>query len=163
MMLYIVRHAWAGEFGDPQWPDDAQRPLTDKGSRRFAGMVETLVTRSFRPEVVATSPMLRCRQTAERIVEGVDPPPELVALDALLPGSDLEALVAWLAQQSAKHEEVAWVGHAPDVGRLAAAMIGQGGWIRFAKGAVAAICFHDTPELAGGELRWLVTAKMLGC
>ena len=107
--------------------------------------------------------MVRCRQTAERIVEGVEPPPELVVMDALLPGSDLDALVAWLAQQAEKHEEVAWVGHAPDVGRLAAAMIGQDGWIRFAKGAVAAICFHDAPKLAGGELHWLVTAKMLGC
>jgi phosphohistidine phosphatase SixA len=54
--------------------------------------------------------------------------------------------------------------HAPDVGRLAAALIGQPeGQIRFAKGAVAAIRF-DGPAIAGnGELQWLVTAKVLGC
>ena len=163
MKLYIVRHAWAGHFGDPDWPDDFQRPLSDKGSERFAGVVEKLVERGFAPEVVATSPLVRCRQTAERIVQGMDSRPELVELDELRPGSDLEALVRWTAEQSEEHQSVAWVGHAPDVGRLTAALIGQAGWIRLAKGGVAAVRFYDTPEIGGGELRWLVTAKMLGC
>ena len=163
MILYIVRHAWAGHFGDPEWPDDFQRPLSDKGGKRFSKVVETLALRGFAPEVVATSPLIRCRQTAERIVDVVRPRPELVELDELRPGSELEGLVKWTARQAKHHREVAWVGHAPDVGRMAAAMIGQAGWIRFAKGAVAAIRFYDTPEVGGGELRWLVTAKMLGC
>jgi len=163
MMLYVVRHAWAGSYGDPQWPDDSQRPLTDRGHARFAELVETLVSRGFAPEIVATSPLVRCRQTAEHIVQAVRPRPELVELEALMPGSDLEALAAWLAERAGKYERIAWVGHAPDVGRLTAAMIGQSGWIRFAKGAVAAIRFYDAPKIGGGELRWLVTAKMLGC
>lgn len=163
MMLYIVRHAWAGHYGDPQWPDDFERPLSEKGHNRFAEVVATLVARGFAPEVVATSPLVRCRQTAEHIVDAVDPRPELIEFDALRPGSDLEAMVAWTAEQASRHAEVAWVGHAPDVGRLAAAMIGQAGWIRFAKGAVAAIRFYEAPTIGGGELRWLVTAKVLGC
>jgi phosphohistidine phosphatase SixA len=169
MKLYIVRHAWAGHFGDPEWPDDFQRPLSKQGSERFCRVVEKLVERGFAPEVVATSPLVRCRQTAERIVQGidivqgVDSRPELVELDELRPGSDLEALIRWTAEKSERHSAVAWVGHAPDVGRLTAALIGQAGWIRLAKGGVAAIRFYDTPEIGGGELRWLVTAKMLGC
>ncbi len=35
MRLYIIRHAWAGDPG-PEWPDDAQRPLTDDGRAAFA-------------------------------------------------------------------------------------------------------------------------------
>jgi hypothetical protein len=47
---------------------------------------------------------------------------------------------------------------------LTAALIGDlQGAIRFAKGAVAAVRFPDRVALAEGELRWLVTAKMLGC
>ena len=163
MILYIIRHAWAGHFGDPAWPDDRRRPLTREGQERFAQVVRALVERGFAPEVVATSPLVRCRQTAERIVEGMDSRPELVELDELRPGSDLEGLVRWTAEQSERHSAVAWVGHAPDVGRLVAALIGQAGWIRLAKGGVAAVHFYDTPEVGGGELRWLVTAKMLGC
>jgi phosphohistidine phosphatase SixA len=86
-----------------------------------------------------------------------------VLRDELAPGSDLAAMLKWTIKQ-AQHEEIAWVGHAPDVSLLAGALIGQsGGGIGFAKGAVAAICFDDVPELGQGELRWLVTAKILGC
>ncbi len=59
---------------------------------------------------------------------------------------------------------MAWVGHAPDVGHLAAALVGDSGAaIRFAKGRIAAIEFPDIPRISQGELRWLVTAKLLGC
>ena len=47
---------------------------------------------------------------------------------------------------------------------MAAALIGQpDGLIRFAKGAIAAIRFDGPLVLGGGELQWLVTAKVLGC
>ena len=165
MILYIIRHAWAGHYGDPAWSDDFQRPLTDEGRRRFAVMVEQLVARDFAPEVVATSPLVRCRQTAELVAAGVAGRPEVVERDALMSGGDLEAMLTWTAAQAEQYGEIAWVGHAPDVGRLTATLIGEpSGWIRFAKGAVAAIRFDDDmPRPAEGELRWLVTAKMLGC
>ena len=164
MILYVIRHAWAGHYGDPDWPDDFERPLTTKGQERFAEVVAKLVERGFAPGIVATSPLVRCRQTAELVQAGLATRPELVQLDALEPGSDLDALVQWTAAQAATHDEIAWVGHAPDVGRLTAALITDtSAWIRFAKGAVAAVSFDDLPEVGGGELRWLVTAKLLGC
>lgn len=40
--LLLVRHA-AAEDRDPQrWPDDAARPLTGKGKRRFRGMLKAI-------------------------------------------------------------------------------------------------------------------------
>jgi len=162
MIVYIVRHARAGQYGDPAWPDDDQRPLTDEGAERFTRVVEALGRRGFAPEVVATSPLVRCRQTAEIVAGGVPGRPEVVELDALEPGSDLAGLLDWTAQQADRYRQVAWVGHAPDVGRLTALLIGAAeGGIRFAKGAVAAIDFEDLPRRNEGELRWLVTAKML--
>lgn len=164
MELYIIRHGQAGHFGDPQWPDDAQRPLSDEGKERFARMVEQLVQRGFAPEIIASSPLLRCLQTAQLVAEGLPGDPEVVELDELLPGGDLEVLLDWTAKQGEKHPQIAWVGHAPDVNRLTAGLIGgMDGWIRFSKGAVAAVRFHDPPEIGRGELRWLVTSKMLGC
>jgi phosphohistidine phosphatase len=170
MDLYIIRHAWAGQYGDPQWPDDSQRPLTDDGKARFAQMVQKLAERGFAPQLIATSPLVRCRQTAEIVAECLSGGthaswvPRLVELDELAPGSDVEGLLRWTAKQAAQHDQIAWVGHAPDVGRLTAALIGQGdGWIRFGKGSVAAVRFSEPPEAGQGELRWLVTAKLLGC
>ena len=164
MDLYIIRHAWAADRDDRQWPDDDLRPLTDEGKRRFAEMVEELAGRGLAPEVVATSPLVRCRQTAQILVAGIPDKPAVVELDELRPGSDLEGLLRWTALQARKHERVAWVGHAPDVGRLSAALIGPPeGQIHFAKGAIAAIRFDRPPTIGGGELQWLATAKVLGC
>jgi phosphohistidine phosphatase len=164
MDLYIIRHAWAGHYGDPEWPDDALRPLTDEGKVRFAQMVRKLTKRGFAPRLIATSPMARCLQTARIVAEEVSGDPEVVELDELLSGSDLEGLLRWTAKQAGEYGRIAWVGHAPDVGRLTASLIGQPeGCIRFAKGAVAAVRFEDLPQVGQGELRWLVTAKLLGC
>ena len=164
MIIYIVRHAWAGHFGDPQWPDDFLRPLSADGTVRFTQFVRTLAERDFAPKIAACSSLVRCRQTAEVIAQGVAGCGSVVELDALQPGSNLEALLAWTEAQAGTHDEVAWVGHAPDVGQLTAALIGQpDGWIRFAKGAVAAIRMDGSLEAGQGELRWLATAKLLGC
>lgn len=164
MMLYIVRHAWAGYFGDPQWPDDSQRPLTEKGKERFSRVVEILTGREFLPQIVATSPYVRCRETADIIAHVSPSHPMITPLDELAPAGDIAGLLKWTLAQAAQYDKIAWVGHAPDVGHLTAALIGNGGsWIRFAKGAVAAIEFQDPAELGEGELRWLTTAKILGC
>ncbi len=162
MFIYIVRHAWAGHFGDPEWPDDTQRPLTDTGSVRFASVVGRLVKRGFAPQRIATSPMVRCRQTADIIVAEVPGEPEVVALDALLPGSDLAALLRWTTEQNG--ENVCWIGHAPDVADLTAALVcDPAAHIRFAKGACAAVQMEAGAKEGTGRLCWLATAKLLGC
>lgn len=163
MILYIIRHAWAGQFGDPDWPDDSQRPLTAQGKKRFADVVKALAQRDFAPELVVTSPLTRCRQTAELVVKGVKGKPKLVQRDELQPGSNLEGLLTWTAEEGGDGQEIAWVGHNPDVEEMTAALIGDpGSHLRFAKGAVAALQFPGLPKLREGELRWLVTAKILG-
>ena len=160
--LYIVRHAWAEERDETRWPDDGLRPLTGKGRKRFAKFLKRLSSAGFEPTLVATSPLVRCRETADLLLEQLDGEAKLVELDALRPGSDLSALLAWAAEQP--DQEIAWVGHAPDVGDLAAALIGEGtAAIRFAKGAVVAIRFDARLDRAAGELQWLATAKLLGC
>ncbi|HYW79766.1 MAG TPA: histidine phosphatase family protein [Thermoguttaceae bacterium] len=164
MDLYIIRHAWAGDYGDPQWPDDSLRPLSKEGKRRFAGFVDALASRGFAPELIATSPLIRCVETAQLVARGVEGEPDVIQRNELLPESDLQGLLAWTEAQSRKYRHIAWVGHAPDVGQLTAALVGNGqSWIRFSKGAIAAIRFPGLPRPAEAELRWLVTAKVLGC
>ncbi|WP_425396626.1 SixA phosphatase family protein [Aeoliella sp.] len=159
MFLYLARHAWAGHYGDPNWPDDSERPLTDEGIDRYRRMLEKLSQSGMRPETIATSPYVRCEQTAELISEicgGRVTPLETLAL-----GAELDELVTWTNHHAA--EQVCWVGHNPDMPHLAAALLGgDNSAIRFAKGAVAAVKFYDQVEPASGELYWLATAKLLG-
>ncbi len=161
MILYIIRHAWAGERDAARWPDDDQRPLTDDGRKRFGKQLKKMPSALFAPVVVATSPLVRCRQTAELVAKHLALPTPLVPLDALAPGSDLAELMAWTASQQA--ERIAWVGHAPDVSTLAAALIGEErAALRFGKGAIAAIEFDGAITVGQGELLWLASAKLWG-
>jgi phosphohistidine phosphatase len=161
MFLFIARHAWAGERGDPRWPDDSLRELTLEGIERYTNVIRALAERGFEPQQIATSPYTRCRQTADLIAKHISGKPTIVELPALEPGSDLDALIDWSNEQNGS--DVCWVGHSPDVEELAAALVSDGGAnVRFAKGAVAAIEFDGTVDAGAGELRWLATAKLLG-
>jgi phosphohistidine phosphatase len=161
MFVYIARHAWAGERGDPRWPDDSLRPLTTEGIDRYNEVVKTLVKRGFAPARIATSPYTRCRQTADIVAKRVAGNPSIDELEDLEPGSYLEPVLKWTNAQGGI--DVCWVGHSPDVERFAAALLSDGSArIRFAKGAVAAIEFEGQAVAGGGELYWLASARLLG-
>ena len=160
MRLYIIRHAWAEE-PDDRWGSDAARPLTDDGKKRYRKVVEALVERGFAPEVIATSPYLRTKQTADIAAKLLPTKPDVVELAALACGSSLDQALAWTLGR--KERELAWVGHMPDVSLLAGALLGATDEaLDFAKAATAAIDFEGEPAPKSGTLRWFVTAKMLG-
>ena len=163
MDLFIIRHAWAGQPGDPAYSDDSLRPLTDEGRQRFARVVEALVCRGLAPQLIITSPMLRCVQTAEVLANALGEKTRVAQRKELLPGGDPKHLLSATEKHAAGLDQVAWVGHAPDVGYLVAALIGlDNGWLDLKKGAVASIRFSGSPEFGRGQLQWLVTAKILG-
>ena len=155
--LSIIRHAWAEDAGPGI--DDFSRRLTKQGRKRFEKFAKYLCSVGLQADLIATSPLVRTRETAEILaaVLGAHPP---VVVDALAPGSDWQALVEWTIHQDAAR--VAWVGHAPCVGRLVALTIGDGSAaIRMQKGAVAAIRLDDGLGQPG-ELEWLATADIAG-
>ena len=160
MFLYILRHAWAGHFGDPDWPDDSLRPLTSDGVKRFQKVARKLAERGVDPGVIATSPYVRCRQTAEILAAALEPHPRVIELADLAPGGDLSELARWTNNHAG--QDVCWVGHRPCVGLLTAELVGASEEVRFAKGAMSAIRFDTKVKPGTGELYWLVTAKMMG-
>src|SRR5882757_5660292 len=95
MFLYIARHAWAGEHGDPRWPDDSLRELTPDGIERYTKVVKALAECGFSRDRIATSPYTRCRQSAGIIASQVASDPEIDELEALPPSSELEPLLEW--------------------------------------------------------------------
>ena len=162
MTIYLVRHAWAEDRDDALYPNDDLRPLARKGRKRFRRLARRLSKRGFDAAHIATSPLVRCRQTADILAEYVPSEPLITELDALRPGSQLEPLIDWTHKQQGQN--VAWVGHAPDVDQLTAALIGdKKATIEFDKGAVAAIAFDSEPAAGQGVLRWLAVAELLKC
>jgi phosphohistidine phosphatase len=162
MLLLLNRHANAGERDPAQWPDDTQRPLTDKGRKVQRDVGRFLRKRDLAPQLVLTSPWLRAVQTAEILVEasrGTQPP---VPCDPLATDPDLIRLADHLGQQP-PDAIVAMVGHSPWMEELAAILLaGSVSTLRmdFPKSGVMGI---DLDELApgAGELRFFLRPKMV--
>ena len=157
--LYLVRHAIAEERGD-EWPDDTKRPLTHKGIAKMRQVVQGLDRLEPGIEVVLTSPLVRARQTAELLVEGLKPKPTLTVLPALAP-DELPARVAEALGAYAGRKAMALVGHEPGLGELGAWLIGANAPMVFKKGGIAQIDVASLPPERYGQLVWLATPKML--
>lgn len=157
--LYLVRHGLAEERGDA-WPDDTKRPLTDEGISRMRKGARGLARLGLSVEVVLTSPLIRARQTAEILAAALDPRPSLVNIDSLAPDGTYAAVIADLEKHGRK-ARLALVGHEPMIGEFAARILGSRHPIEFKKGAVCRIDIDDLPPAGPGDLRWMLTPKIL--
>src|SRR5439155_26342392 len=68
MDLFLIRHAEAAPLGSAGVQDDAERPLTRAGRASCKPLAEALQRIGVRLDRVATSPLLRARQTAEELL-----------------------------------------------------------------------------------------------
>lgn len=162
LTVHIFRHAWAEEADTNRWPDDGLRPLTPQGRSRFRKFAEKIAARAIRCERIATSPLVRCVQTAEIVSEVCGNGKGLDLLKALRPDSDFEEILAWIRKWDGRFREVSLVGHAPDTARIAAWFIG-GGNLDCPKGGVATVWFERNVEPGRGVLLGLIKPSFLKC
>jgi phosphohistidine phosphatase len=159
--LYLVRHAIAAERG-PKYPDDRLRPLTAVGARRFATSVHGLATLGVTIDLVLTSPLARARETALLLASNLrSKKPPIEELDALAPAGRHAAIVEAIARHAKRHRRLALVGHEPDLGELAARLIGARGSIEFKKGGVCLIDVDGATPGGPGTLRWSLPPRAL--
>ena len=157
--LYLVRHAIAAERG-AKWPDDTKRPLTHKGRARMRQAVQGLDALGATIDLVLTSPLVRAQQTAAILAEELDSAPDVAVLDVLAPDHRPLDVATALGSQP-RPKSVALVGHEPDMGELAAWLIGAKEPLPFRKGG---ICLIEAPVLPPGRncaLIWFATPRML--
>lgn len=157
--LYLVRHAIAAERGE-DWPDDDKRPLTVRGIARFKEAVEGLKKLDVGIDEIFTSPLIRAKQTAALLAEGLSGKSTVKVLDALAPGHAPSSVMAQLAR-AARRRRIALVGHEPGLGELAAHLIGAGRALPFKKGGVCCIDVESLSSRRPGSLNWFVTPKLL--
>lgn len=157
--LHLIRHGLAGDRGEA-WPDDTKRPLTTEGVARLRREAKGLDALGVTFDQVLTSPLVRTRQTAEIVAQALAPGVDVVGVGALAPGGTPAAIVAALAEH-VREGSVAVVGHEPDLGQLAARLIGAKAPIPFKKGAVCRIDLDTLPPSRPGRLVWFIPPKML--
>jgi phosphohistidine phosphatase len=159
-LLYLVRHAIAVERG-PNFPDDRERPLTSEGITRFKRVVEGLKGLNVRIELVLTSPLVRAAHTAELLASGIGGKPRMEKLDALAPGGRMTAVLDAVARYSKRTHHIAFVGHEPDLGAIAARLLRARGVVEFKKGAVCCIELDGAMPTGPGTLKWLLPPRAL--
>jgi phosphohistidine phosphatase len=160
--LYIMRHGIAVMRGAAAFLDDTKRPLTPEGKQKTRAIASGLVRLGFEADWIVTSPLVRAVETAEIVGELLSSKPPLDFCDALRPGGSGEALIAFLAKRP-KCRRVLVVGHEPDLGELAARLIGAGrnAHMQFKKGGCCLITFNEFPPKSPGQLVWWLTPRIL--
>lgn len=149
--IYLVRHAIAEDRDAERWPDDALRPLTRDGEKKFRRAARGLREVAPTVDVVLASPYVRAWRTAEILHEEAKwpAPAREERLEAWRDPSDGLALTGG-------DGTIALVGHEPYLSRLASLVLTGDDdkvHIDFKKGGVIL--------LEGTMLRWYATPKLL--
>lgn len=119
MLLHLLRHAEAELLA----ADDRARRLTSKGEEQAGRVGKFCREQGIEPAVILTSPVTRARQTAKLVAKHL-PDAELVEVPWAACGMDPWKAMDELAAYE-KFPAVMLVGHQPDLGGLAAALLGM--------------------------------------
>ena len=161
MEVFLVRHAIAHERNSKRWPNDALRPLTSAGIRKFRIAARGLAHLLPRGVVVLSSPYVRARETADILVNAMHRAKlvecaELAASESATRTFDL--------LRARKEKAVVLVGHEPNCSVFLSAALGGGHArleIEFKKGGAACIGFEKKIAPGQATLRWMMPPRVL--
>ena len=156
MLLYLLRHADAESVRTT----DAARELTPEGHRQAARVGAFCRQRGLRPELILASPYRRTVQTAAAVagaLEGATVQTEPFLASGMTPDGAFKELAAYGWARS-----LLLVGHQPDIGQLAASLLGvtDAGGMSVGKATLIGI---EAERLApyGGSLEFFVPVEMM--
>ena len=164
MNLYILRHGIAVDPGSPDYPNDADRPLTPKGERKLQRITEAMLALELSFDVILSSPYVRARQTAEIIAEARKARKRLELSDSLTPGGSPKKLVELLNGLTPQPEDVLLSGHEPFFSGLISLLVsGEPGLsVVVKKGGLCKLSIEHLKPGCCATLEWLLTPKQMG-
>jgi phosphohistidine phosphatase len=162
MLLLLIRHANAGDRDAERWPDDRDRPLTDKGRKTQRKVSRWLGEHDLTPTKVLTSPWTRAAETAKILADELALPQPPIPCTALTTEPDLSRLADDIGEPN-PDAIVALVGHSPWMEELATLLlVGSAASLRmdFPKSGVLVLDLESV-EPGAGELRLFVRPKLM--
>ena len=162
MDLFILRHGEAGQRVSTG-RGDFQRQLTAAGQKEVSDIATSLKDLGIKLDVVISSPLKRAHQTASIVAKTFKIEKKMQDWAELSPEGnrlDFYNKLLQLKQQSS----VLVVGHEPYLSRMISEMISDGnngGRITLKKSGLARIRIISSTPKFKGELRWLLTPKLL--
>ncbi|MBN2338527.1 MAG: phosphohistidine phosphatase SixA [Acidobacteria bacterium] len=142
------------------YPDD-DRPLTEAGIAKMNKEAKGLLRLIAPPDLVLTSPLRRAAETADIVARAFSIERRVDVCAELLPGASMNRLIQHLAGIG-KASSILLVGHQPDLGHLAAYLLGSAApLVEFKKGSLACIRTGALAPKAEGRLLWLLTPRQI--
>jgi phosphohistidine phosphatase len=148
MILYLVRHAEALEKSENV--TDEWRHLTEKGRKEALQVAKYIPGLGSKPRLILTSPLTRAVQTAEIAAGWACRKNRVEVSPLLMPGQDPAAVADYVAALDGPGR-VMLVGHEPQLGTLAALLLGLKEPVLLKKGA----CLALKPGKDGGSAEFL--------
>jgi phosphohistidine phosphatase len=158
--LFLLRHEEAGNRMTVE-REDSERALTQEGRAEMQRIAKSLKAVGLRSNRIYTSPLRRARETAE-ITAKILSIPAVEEWDELKPDGSKAALYRKLARLG-KDSRLFLVGHEPYLTSIIGEIIGAtSAKIVLKKGGVAKVRITSFTPRISGELRWLITPKIMG-
>ena len=159
VILFILRHGEAGaRMTDAA--KDSDRALTANGRTEMQKIGKSLKESGLRARKIVTSPARRARETAKIIAHTLKIP-LLEVWEDLKPDGDRESLYRKLARIETSSSIVV-VGHEPYLTSMIGEIIGApDARLVLKKGGVAKVRVASFSPRISGELRWLLTPKLM--
>ena len=159
----MIRHAIAVDEGTPEYEQDSERPLTDKGRRKMRQIAKGLRNLGVEFDLILSSPYLRARETAEILADVFKMKKKLAFSDSLIPMADPQLLIPEINEKYSV-DSIALVGHEPHLSTFAGLLTSENSKIdiTFKKGGV---CYLSADDLHHDDhratLEWLLTPGIL--
>lgn len=160
MELYLLRHAKAVERGTPGYLEE-NRPLTEDGISTMREAARGIVKIVPKFDVIASSPLERAVHTANIVADTFQDNTRMQICNQLSPDTQIKGLLSYLSKYKNK-QRLLLVGHEPDLGRIASALLGTEDVIlQFKKGGMCRIDVSEMPPEKPGILVWVLPPKFL--
>jgi phosphohistidine phosphatase len=162
MNLYLIRHAIAVEADAPEYEDDSQRPLTDKGKKKMRQIAKGLRALGVEFDLILSSPYVRASETAEILADVFKIEKDVEFSGNLIPLGDPDLLIAEMNEKY-NANSVALVGHEPFLSALIGLLVSENADIDLIlkKGGVCRLSADDLHHTRKAALEWLLTPGIL--
>ena len=160
MDLYILRHGKAEPYGH-RFPSDSIRPLSKKGLKRTKLSAKGMKATNVDVDLIVSSPLLRARQTAEIVHEGlgIDEP---IQFSGTLASGDIRLILSAIQAHSSL-SGLMLVGHEPTLSELIST-VASGSYHTAFNLKPGGMCKLNVSTVRFGQcatIEWFVTPKQL--
>jgi phosphohistidine phosphatase len=159
--LFVLRHGDAGRK-IAAGSTDAKRALTVAGQKEIEDISKSLKDLGIKINFVITSPLKRAQETATIVAKTLKVQSKMQEWNELTPEANRIKLYGKLSSYK-QDASILIVGHNPYLSEMISEIISEdkNGHIDLKKGGVARIRITSSNPAFKGELKWLITPRLL--